>query len=77
MALTTTDNLQYRHIMERIMKSYDQRCYDLAEIFLSDVEGSTEKECDELAKIIQEAIEDYIEFGREAGKAKDETPPVE
>jgi len=43
------------------VKSYDSRSYDLAEIFLEDTPHlNTERRRDELAKVIQTAIEDYL-----------------
>lgn len=42
-------------------KTYDVKCYDLADEFLSDTPHlHTEKRTDELAKLIQQAIEDFI-----------------
>ena len=42
-------------------KTYDQRCYDLAALFLGDEPHlHTEEKCDDLAKLIQTTIEDYI-----------------
>ena len=41
--------------------AYDAKCYELAETFLEDESHiNTEKRRDELAQIIQSAIEDYI-----------------
>lgn len=41
--------------------AYDLKCYDLAEDFLGDEPHlNTEKRRDELAQIIQTAIEDFI-----------------
>lgn len=46
-----------------MVNTYDQKCYDLAEAFLSDEPHlNTEKYRDLLAKEIQQAIEDFIEF---------------
>jgi hypothetical protein len=45
--------------------SYDQRCYDLAAVFLEDVEGiDHEASCRELAQLIQQTIEDWIQYGK-------------
>lgn len=41
-------------------KTYDPRCYDIAELFLSDTPLSTANHRDELASLIQQTIEDYI-----------------
>lgn len=44
-------------------KNYDQKCFDLAEVFLSDTPHlATEKRTDELAQLIQSCIEDFILF---------------
>jgi hypothetical protein len=47
-------------------RSYDARCYELATVFLSDaeMEGKLVFERDrmELAQIIQESIENYLEY---------------
>ena len=41
--------------------TYDQKCYDLAASFLADQPTlNTEKNRDELAKDIQQAIEDFL-----------------
>jgi hypothetical protein len=46
--------------------TYDTKCYELAEAFLSDEpEIDTEKNRDLLAKDIQQAIEDFIESAKE------------
>lgn len=45
--------------------SYDSRCYDLAAIFLGDEPQLHRPDnIDQLAQIIQQAIEDYIAFAR-------------
>ena len=45
--------------------AYDERCYDLAAIFLQDEPGLfTEKHNDALAQLIQTTIEDYIRYER-------------
>ena len=45
------------------MMSYDQKCFDLAEAFLSDEPHlATAKRTNELAQIIQSAIEDFITY---------------
>lgn len=42
--------------------SYDQKCYDLAEVFLSDIQNPVNKEdADKLAQEIQTTIEDYLD----------------
>ena len=41
--------------------TYDQKCYDLAALFLGDEpELHTKENMEELAYLIQQAIEDYI-----------------
>ncbi len=41
--------------------SYDRKCLDLAEHFMSDEpEMNCEEACDELAQVIQTAVEDWI-----------------
>lgn len=52
-------------------KTYDHRCYDLAEVFLDDGVHTTieiaekhKKRCEELAAHIQSAIEDWIEMNQ-------------
>lgn len=48
--------------------SYDEKCYELAEEFLSDepLAGfNTEKRCDRLAQLIQTTIEDFIAMERD------------
>lgn len=41
--------------------SYDQKCYDLAEVFLSDYpEKNTPENRNQLAQDIQQAIEDFF-----------------
>lgn len=45
--------------------TYDQRCHDLAAIFLGDEpELHHPDNIDQLAQLIQQAIEDYIAFAR-------------
>jgi hypothetical protein len=47
-------------------KTFDSRCYDLAEVFLEDEEGlNTENAKNHLAAHIQEAIESEIQWMRE------------
>jgi hypothetical protein len=42
-------------------KTFDSKCFDLAEAFLSDFPGfDTEKRCSELAAEIQQTIEDFL-----------------
>lgn len=42
-------------------KTFDPKCYDLASAFLEDEPGlHTEARCNELAALIQQAIEDFI-----------------
>lgn len=46
-------------------KTYDPRCHDLAAIFLGDEpELHTPENIDQLARLIQQAIEDFIAFMR-------------
>jgi len=42
------------------MATFDPKCYDLAELFLSDVAHTTPDDIAELATLIQETIEDFI-----------------
>jgi hypothetical protein len=50
-----------------MVKTYDPKCYELAEEFLSDEpELNTEKHRDLLAKDIQQAIEDFISYSPKA-----------
>ena len=45
--------------------TYDEKCYDLAESFLSEVPlagFADERQCEKLAQVIQQAIEDFIEY---------------
>jgi hypothetical protein len=42
--------------------TYDPACYDLASSFLEDSQVNSEKRCDELARLIQQTIEDYIAY---------------
>lgn len=44
-----------------MVKTYDRKCYALAEAFLKDEGCATPERCDALALDIQQAIEDYIE----------------
>lgn len=45
--------------------SYDSKCHDLAAIFLGDEpQLHTPENIDQLAQLIQGAIEDYIAFAR-------------
>lgn len=42
--------------------SYDQKCYDLAEVFLSDIQNPVNYgDADALAQEIQRTIEDYLQ----------------
>lgn len=51
--------------MPKTKRTYDSRCYDLAAIFLGDEPAlHTPEHTDELAQLIQGAIEDYITFMR-------------
>ena len=53
--------------------SYDQKCYDLAEAFLSDVQNPVKHEdAHKLAQDIQGVIEDYLD---ELERAVPEDPP--
>jgi hypothetical protein len=48
--------------------TYDTKCYELAEAFLSDEPGlDTGKNIDQLAKDIQQVIEDFIESAKKEG----------
>jgi len=51
----------------RAKKNYDSRCLDLAKVFLADEFPSDrwDDDCDELAALIQQTVEDWIQFGRE------------
>lgn len=50
--------------------SFDPRCYDLAELFLSGEPAiNTPEKRDELAQILQDAIEDFIAYGRDPSLA--------
>lgn len=52
--------------------SYDQKCYDLAEAFLSDVQNPVKHEdAHKLAQDIQSVIEDYLD---ELERAEPEAP---
>jgi hypothetical protein len=52
-------------------KSYDSKCFDLADAFLSDEPHlATDKNTDELAATIQSTIEDFI-----ADKQRNYEPP--
>jgi hypothetical protein len=58
--------------------TYDSRCYDLAEVFLSDEEGlNTDHAKAHLAAHIQEAIESEIEWMRDRKQTinQEETNP--
>lgn len=46
------------------VKTCDERSYDLAEYFLTDEPGVTDGERMELALVIQDAIESWIQFRR-------------
>lgn len=51
--------------MPKTKRAYDSRCYALAAIFLGDEPAlHTPEHTDELAQLIQGAIEDYISFMR-------------
>ena len=53
------------------IKSYDQRCYDLAEYFLAYAPDVRRKQREELATVIQSAVEDYIrDFERASAEEK-------
>lgn len=54
--------------------AFDQKCFDLAQMFLSDTPHlETKKRTDELAQIIQTTIEDWIAF--EQGNYEPPDPP--
>lgn len=47
-------------------KTYDSKSLDLAEHFLQDETGlNTVSNCEELARVIQQAVEDWIETARD------------
>ena len=48
--------------------TYDRKCLDLASCFLSDHDDRTDDEQDELAQVIQDAIEDWFS---DRGRAED------
>lgn len=51
--------------------SYDQKCYDLAEVFLSDIQNPVNKDdADKLAQEIQWTIETYLQ------EVEDRPPPA-
>lgn len=55
-------------------KTYDPKCFDLAEAFLDDEPHlATDRRVDELAALIQRAIEDYI--AHEQSKYEPPDPP--
>lgn len=53
-------------------KSYDTRCYDLAEYFLAYAPDAGRKQREELAAVIQQAVEDYIKDFERAAQIADE-----
>jgi len=53
--------------------SYDTKCYDLASAFLEDEPLSNEKDCHELAQLIQTTIEDWITYTMKDREPRD--PP--
>ncbi len=53
--------------------SYDPKCYDLAETFLSDVKGATAEDIDELAQAIQDCCEGACREIEVANEVKDGT----
>ena len=46
--------------------SYDPKCYDLAQAFLADYSEFGQAIVSDLAQVIQDAIEDFIEEERRA-----------
>lgn len=46
-------------------RTYDSRCYDLAEHFLSDEPNASEEEREKLAAHIQQAVEGWFATGPE------------
>jgi hypothetical protein len=62
------DRLEYRRSLglpKCLETTYDSRCYDLAAVFLGDEpQLHTPENIHQLAQLIQQAIEDYIEFMR-------------
>jgi predicted GTPase len=61
---------QVNHEDAMTAKTYDSRCYDLAEVFLFDEPGmNSEQNRDWLARVIQQTIEDFIIDGRDRGEA--------
>lgn len=56
--------------------SYDQKCYDLAWEFLSDIQEPVKPaDADRLAQEIQQTIEDYLEEVEERAKEPPQTEP--
>jgi hypothetical protein len=45
-----------------MVKSYDERSFELAQYFLADESGAGRSDAHELALEIQETIEDWIEY---------------
>lgn len=59
-------------------KTYDSRCYDLAEVFLEDEAGTVStNQCEQLAAHIQTAIEDWLEENRSPSILSEAVPTEE
>lgn len=50
------------NMVRRAPASYDPKCHELAHHFLCEEPNATDKHTDELATLIQQTIEDYIEY---------------
>jgi hypothetical protein len=53
-------------------KTFDKKCYELAELFLSDTGKANSDNTTELAILIQETIEDFISELEEDAESEDE-----
>ena len=64
------------------VKTFDSKCYELAEHFLSDLDhpptatnlADEKKQAEALAICIQQAVEDWFDAGRPSGARGDTTP---
>ena len=57
--------------------AYDQKCYDLAALFLSDVQDPVQHEdAHKLAQDIQDVIEDYLSDLERQKQPPEEMPPA-
>ena len=54
-----------------VKHTYDQKCFDIAKAFLSEVAGADEDDADMLASEIQACIEDFIKYNVEARRLTD------